>query len=88
MKVDIEVLQALQPAAMAAIERAEAAEAEIERLRCALAPFAHFAMVRMALGGNAPKSGPVYSVSTREGEADITAEDFALARKVFSEGLT
>lgn len=53
--------------------------AEVEELRNALTPFAEFALVRSAAGSTSPKTGPVYSVHTRLGEAEITAEDFEAA---------
>lgn len=52
---------------------------EVEWLRNALTPFAEFALVRSAAGSTSPKTGPVYSVHTRLGEAEITAEDFESA---------
>lgn len=52
---------------------------EVEVLRNALTPFAEFALVRSAAGSTSPKTGPVYSVHTRLGEAEITAEDFEAA---------
>lgn len=53
--------------------------AEVEGLRNALTPFAEFALVRSAAGSTSPKTGPVYAVHTRLGEAEITAEDFEAA---------
>lgn len=53
--------------------------AEVELLRNALAPFAEFALVRSAAGSTSPKAGPVYSVHTRLGDSEITAEDFEAA---------
>lgn len=53
--------------------------AKVEGLRNALTPFAEFALVRSAAGSTSPKTGQVYSVHTRLGEAEITAEDFEAA---------
>lgn len=79
----------LQNAAKAALDavalscekerEADALRAEVEGLRDALAPFAEFALVRTAAGKTSPKTGAVYSVHTRLGEAEITAEHFEAA---------
>ena len=55
---------------------------QISTLMNALKPFAKFAIVRSAAGSTAPKSGTVYSVHTRLGEAEISAEDFNFALHV------
>jgi predicted RNase H-like nuclease (RuvC/YqgF family) len=60
--------------------------AEVEGLRDALAPFAEFALIRTAAGKTSPKKGAVYSVHTRLGEAEITAEDFEAAFNAMGEG--
>lgn len=54
-------------------------QAEVEALLEVIAPFAHFALVRSALGNTAPKGGTVYSVCTALGDAEISAEDFEAA---------
>lgn len=52
---------------------------EVEGLLEVIAPFAHFALVRSALGSTAPKGGTVYSACTTLGDAEISAEDFEAA---------
>lgn len=58
--------------------------ASIVDLLDVIAPFAHFALVRSALGNTAPKGGTVYSVCTSLGDTEITAEDFENAFNAFA----
>lgn len=60
------------------------ADADNARLREALRPFVEFRRVQMEMGGTTPKSGPIYSVSSRAGTAEITVEDLEAAREALS----
>lgn len=66
----------------------ESADAEVARLREALAPFARFAG-RLIGRRQVPESGGWYSLdSGSENEVSITIEDFELAREALKETTT
>lgn len=53
--------------------------AEVARLREALAPFAEFSRAQLGLGGLSPKTGTIYAVNGKRGEAEITVEHLRAA---------
>ena len=50
----------------------------------ALRPFARYFDIQMTLGALSPKTGPLWSTTSKAGEAEITVEDLGRARAALS----
>lgn len=67
-------------------EKCDRLKAENEALRSALKPFAEYERVRSEIGGNAPRTGTLFGVNTRAGDAEITVEDMRAAQAALEGG--